>query len=204
MFNNDNILEIMKYLTPISLLRISTTNKENYLLLDNFINNIDQENFYIENNIKIVNRSYELFPKHIINIHEFMEPIKFKPKNKKEYVLFVIDNVRIKIYKNRIKISGNKLLKELIEILSNLLKFKVSKNNLINISTRIKLRKIYNSTNIKYDYIKINSGSKHLTAKTFDLNIHNSKINYLSHYNNNYIYCTYNKFKIFYLTYNWL
>src|SRR5436190_8412250 len=95
----DIVVELMKYLFTINLMRFSIVNKQNHKLLDMFIKNIDKENFYIANNIKILNRSYELYPTKIINLNE-MKDIKYIRRSKKEYALFIIDNTRIKIYKN--------------------------------------------------------------------------------------------------------
>ena len=106
---SDIVVEIMKYLKTIDLLHFSLVKKRNYKLLNKFIENINQECFFLNNDIRILNRSYELHLKQLINISDF-ENIKYHRKNKKEYALFTIDETRIKIYKNRIKISGTKSL----------------------------------------------------------------------------------------------
>ena len=194
---SDIVVEIMKYLKTIDLLHFSLVKKRNYKLLNKFIENINQECFFLNNDIRILNRSYELHLKQLINISDF-ENIKYHRKNKKEYALFTIDETRIKIYKNRIKISGTKSLSEYTTILNELLKIQISEYNLIHISTSL----FFNDKLKHKDYkdMSINNNHCHITADLFKFNIYNTNITCISTRRINKTTSYYNKFKVFYLT----
>jgi hypothetical protein len=194
----DIIIELMKYLSTINLLHFSRINKQNYKLLDMIIKNIDQEKFFKDNEIRILNRSFELYPKEKININN-MEHLKYNKKNKKTYALFIIDNTRIKVYINKIKISGTKSRSEFIKMINDLINLKSVVHNLIPISTSLCFNKDLKHKD--YKSIRINNCHSHITADILKFDIYNTNISYIAARNSKKINCHYNKFKVFYLTY---
>lgn len=199
----DIVIELMNYLSTIDLLHFSMVDKLHYKLLDVLISryDINQEEFFDYNDITILNRSYELYPKQNINIKHF-ETLKYSRKSKKEYALFITDNARIKVYNNRIKISGTVSRSEFITIINNLLKFichQFTKHNLIPISTTLSFNE--NLKHRDYKGIRINNCHSHITANILKFDIYDTHITYIAARNSNKIDSHYNKFKSFYLTY---
>ena len=192
----DIILELMKHLHTIDMLRFCRSCKRNYKLLDTFISNINEEEFFDSNNISILSRSYELYYK-LPLCFPMPQCIKYNCKTKKEYIKCVIDNINIKIYTNRMKVSGIKSRFEMINIINKFFEQKFTKYNLIPISTSLTFNK--SLIHSGYKGIRVNNCHSHLTADILEFNSYKGHISYIS--SRRKIDVLYNEFKIFYLTY---
>lgn len=194
----DIILELMKHMHTVDMLKFSMCCKRNYKLLDIFINKVDDEEFFDRNNISILSRSYELYYK--LPLLLTMIPssqIKYNCRSKKEYIKYLTDGVNIKIYTNRIKVSGIKSRLEIINIINKFSEQIFTKHNLIPISTTLTFNK--NLIHSRYKIIYVNNRHSHLVANILRYNLYKGQISYIS--TSKKIDVTYNKFKIFYLTY---
>ena len=221
------VSQIVSYAHINTILRFGTTNKFNNKIVNTYINNINEDNFLLDNNIRVHNKSYEFYCNIKFDIRKLQSMpdfrIRIKDKRKHAYIKYIIDKttpcggpsgkifISINQHMNmtRFTISGCKTTIDTHVEIGKLLNLLLINNYIDHIPTYKLIPVAVSATfvsdftipnNLQFTRVHTNRRHVYNTCDKLIINSHKGHVTYNKY--NKFIGVHYNNFKIFYITYS--